>query len=54
MKYLIVGVFALAVCWGVSRYANIGGTAFAVGPVPVSWAMLLLGGTMVVVSRRVK
>ena len=54
MKYLIVIVFALAVCWGVGRYANIGSTAFNVGPVPISWTLLLLGGCVLVVSRRVK
>lgn len=54
MRYLMIGVFALAMCWGVSRFVNISATAFHLAQVPISWTMLLFVGTAVLVGRRVK
>jgi hypothetical protein len=54
MKFLIVVVIGLAVCWGVGKFVNIGATAFTLAQVPISWTMLLFVGTVGLVINRVK
>jgi hypothetical protein len=54
MRLLIIGVFALALCWGVGRFVNTSATAFHLAQVPISWTMLIFVGGSVLVASRVK
>jgi prolipoprotein diacylglyceryltransferase len=53
-KLLVLAVFSLGVCWVVSMWINIGQTAFNIGPVAVSWTMLLFSTGLVVGYKLIK
>lgn len=53
-RYLIIGAFALALCWGVSRFINISATAFSLAQVPISWTMLLFVGACIFAGSKVR
>jgi hypothetical protein len=41
MKAIIVGVFALAVCWMISHFVNLGHTVTSLAGVPISGGVIL-------------
>lgn len=54
MKAVIVGVFALACCWGVSHFVNLGHTVTSLAGVPVSGGVILFCISAGLVYSRVK
>lgn len=45
-KVIVVFVFALAVCWGIQKFTNLGGTVFSLASVPISGTMLVFCGAV--------
>lgn len=54
MKAVIVGVFALACCWGVSHFVNLGHTVFSAAGIPISGGVILFAVSAGLVYGRVK
>jgi hypothetical protein len=54
MKAVIVIVFALACCWGVGHFINLGGMVFSLAGVPITWSTLLFCGSAGLIYHRVK
>lgn len=44
-KAIVVGVFALAMCWGVQKFVNLSATVGHVAGVPISWTMVVFGAS---------
>lgn len=42
-KAVVVGIFSLAVCWGVQKFVNLETVAGHVAGVPISWTMIVFG-----------
>lgn len=54
VKFVIITVFGLAVCWGVGHFVNISATAFTMAQVPISWTMVLFCVSAGLIISRVK
>lgn len=54
MKVVIVIVFALACCWGISHFVNLGHTVFSLAGIPVSGGVILFCLSAGLVYGRVK
>jgi hypothetical protein len=54
MKWVIIIGFSLAMCWGVSRFINLGGALTSVAGVPITWAMVVFTGGLILAGSRVK
>lgn len=54
MKLIISGVFALALCWGVAKFVNVGSTAFTLAQIPISWTMVVFCVGLAFVIGRVR
>ena len=54
MKWVIIIGFSLAFCWGLSHLINLGGTAFSVADVHITYGMLTFTAGLILAGSRVK